>query len=96
MNRTSAPVSVNALAAPLVASLIADAERLRLGVERTPAGVTLVDCGIDRRGGIAAGLRVAEICMGGLGQVALVPSPFFRQWSWQVAVSVSASSGKVR
>lgn len=82
-------ISVNALAAPLVARLIADAERLRLGVERTAAGVTLVDCGIDRRGGIEAGLRVAEICMGGLGRVLLVPSPFFRRWSWQVAVSAS-------
>ncbi len=68
-------VSVNALAAPLVARLVADAERLRLGVERRAGGVTLVD--------------VAEICMGGLGSVALVPSPFFRRWSWQVSVAAS-------
>ena len=79
-------ISVNALAAPLVAALIADAERLRLGIERTAAGVTLVDCGIDCRGGIEAGLRVAEICMGGLGRVALVPGSAFRNWPWQVSV----------
>ena len=89
MNRMSSPVSVNALAAPLVAALIADAERLRLGIERTESGVTLVDCGIDRRGGIEAGLRVAEICMGGLGRVALVPSPLFRRWPWQLSVAAS-------
>jgi methenyltetrahydromethanopterin cyclohydrolase len=89
MNGSTPAVSVNALAAPLVARLIADADVLRIGVERLPSGVTLVDCGIDCRGGIEAGLRVAEICMGGLGRVALVPAPFFRNWSWQISVGAS-------
>jgi methenyltetrahydromethanopterin cyclohydrolase len=63
------PLSVNALAEPLVRSLLADAEVLRLRVERGNDGVTYVDAGIDCPGGIEAGRRIAEICMGGLGRV---------------------------
>lgn len=68
------PISVNALAAPLVERLVADAERLRLAVSRDASGATIVDAGIDVPGGIEAGLRIAEICMGGLGEVRLVAS----------------------
>jgi methenyltetrahydromethanopterin cyclohydrolase len=64
-------ISVNALAAPLVDALLADAERLRVGVSRTNDGVTMVDAGIELPGSIEAGLRIAEICMGGLGSVRL-------------------------
>lgn len=63
------PLSVNALAEPLVRSLLADAEALRLRVERGDDGITYVDAGIDCPGGIEAGRRIAEICMGGLGRV---------------------------
>lgn len=66
------PISVNALAAPLLDALLRDADRLRLGVSRDARGVTLVDAGIDCTGGVEAGLRIAEICMGGLGEVRLV------------------------
>ncbi len=66
-----APPSVNHLAAPLVARLVDDAARLRVAVTRDERGVTLVDAGIGARGGVEAGLRVAEICMGGLGEVGL-------------------------
>ena len=37
-------------------------------------GVHLVDAGIDCRGGIEAGLLIAEICMGGLGRGRLRPA----------------------
>jgi methenyltetrahydromethanopterin cyclohydrolase len=63
--------SVNRLAAHLVQTLIADAPALRLGVARDACGATLVDAGIVHPGGIAAGLRIAEICLGGLGSVGL-------------------------
>jgi methenyltetrahydromethanopterin cyclohydrolase len=65
--------SVNALSAPLVRRLIEDAAALRLGVSRDASGATLVDAGIDAVGGIEAGRRIAEICLGGLGQVTLGP-----------------------
>ena len=68
-----AAVSVNALAAPRVAELVAGAAALRLGCSASAGGATLVDAGIAARGGLEAGRRIAEICMGGLGSVALVP-----------------------
>jgi methenyltetrahydromethanopterin cyclohydrolase len=79
---------VNALAAPLVQELIAQAKSLRLGVERLDNGCVVVDAGIAFRGGLEAGLRIARICMGGLGQVALESSGLSR-WPWQVAVHAS-------
>jgi len=64
-------LSVNELAAPLVARLIARAAELRVRVERLANGVTVVDAGIAMRGSVAAGLLIGEICMGGLGRVRL-------------------------
>jgi methenyltetrahydromethanopterin cyclohydrolase len=66
-------VSVNALAAPRVAELIAAASMLRLACSASASGATVVDAGIAARGGLEAGRRIAEICMGGLGTVAFVP-----------------------
>jgi hypothetical protein len=77
--------SVNALAAPLVHELILQAKSLRLGVERLVNGCVVVDGGIVCRGGIEAGLRIAEICMGGLGRVSLQPSGLSR-WPLQLSV----------
>lgn len=65
--------SVNELAAPLVDALIGAATTLRLGVSRSAQGATLIDAGVDARGGLEAGRRIAEICMGGLGTVTLTP-----------------------
>lgn len=64
-------LSVNRCAAPLVAALLRDAAQLGLRVERLEDGVVLVDAGIDVPGSVAAGLRIAEICLGGLGEVRL-------------------------
>jgi methenyltetrahydromethanopterin cyclohydrolase len=63
--------SVNARTAPLVAALIADADALRLTVDRPADGPCVVDAGIACRGGIEAGRRIAEICLGGLGHVSV-------------------------
>ncbi len=64
-------LSVNALARPLVERLLAEAEALQVLVRRDPTGACIVDAGIEARGSVAAGLLIGEICMGGLGQVAL-------------------------
>ena len=77
--------SVNALAAPLVRELILQAKNLRLGVERLENGCVVIDGGIACRGGLEAGLRIAEICMGGLGRVSLQASGITR-WPWQLSV----------
>jgi methenyltetrahydromethanopterin cyclohydrolase len=66
--------SVNRLARPLVDALVADAAALRLGVTRSAAGALIIDAGAAAPGGIEAGRRIAEICLGGLGTVTLAPA----------------------
>jgi len=72
-DRPAGRSSVNALAAAHVEGLLAAADALRLRVSRAESGATLVDAGIAARGGLEAGRRIAEICLGGLGTVTLVP-----------------------
>ena len=81
--------SVNATAAPLVAELVERADALRVGITRMEDGTRIVDAGIEHRGGIEAGLLIARICMGGLGDAALRSSPVFADWPWQVEVRTS-------
>ena len=64
-------LSVNALAQPALARLRGDADRLRIAVSRDDSGATLIDAGIAALGSIEAGLVIAELCMGGLGEVRL-------------------------
>lgn len=78
--------SVNALTAPLVSNLIANARSLRLGVEQHASGATIVDAGIKSPGGLEAGRLITEICMGGLGRVSLHSNPSFPHWPWQLSV----------
>lgn len=78
--------SVNALTAPLVTHLIANASSLRLVVDRHPSGATIVDAGIKSPGGLEAGRLITEICMGGLGRVSLHSNPVFPHWPWQLSV----------
>jgi methenyltetrahydromethanopterin cyclohydrolase len=80
--------SVNGLAAPLVAALVRDAGTLRLAVRRDESGATLVDAGIDAEGGIEAGRRIAEICLGGLGHVSF--SAGSGTWPWQITVHTTS------
>lgn len=82
-------VSVNARAAHLVERLKADAAELRIGVSRGDLGETIIDAGSRHLGSIAAGLRIAEICMGGLGAVDLVPGSVSPRWPWTVIVRSS-------
>jgi methenyltetrahydromethanopterin cyclohydrolase len=88
----SADISVNARAAVLVERLIADAAELKIGVTRGASGETLIDCGAKHLGSIAAGLRIAEICMGGLGAVTIELSAAAPNWPTTL---VSRSSNPV-
>ena len=81
--------SVNARAAVLVERLVVDAASLRIAVARGEPGETVIDAGSRCLGSIAAGLRIAEICMGGLGTVELVPSEATSRWPWTVVVRSS-------
>lgn len=49
----------------------AEAEQLSIAAERLDCGANLLDFGVNVRGGLAAGLRLASICMGGLAEVAI-------------------------
>lgn len=80
--------SVHQLSAPLVDSLVRDRLALRIGVESLPGGGQLVDAGIDRPGGIEAGRRIAEICLGGLGTVQVSA----QEGLWPTRISVHTSS----
>jgi methenyltetrahydromethanopterin cyclohydrolase len=70
-----AALSVNALSQPLVAALLHDRDLLRLKADTEAGGVTVIDAGIDVPGSVEAGLRIAAVCMGGLGRVGLRSQP---------------------
>src|SRR5690242_20999241 len=87
----SAPggISINARAARVVSELVADAATLRVAVSRGELGETRIDAGANALGSIAAGLKIAEICMGGLGTVALVPTARTPRWPWTLVTRSS-------
>ena len=82
-------VSVNARAAKLVEALCHDAVELRIGSIGGSHGELLVDAGAKHAGGIQAGLRIAAICMGGLGEVRLTSDGTLPRWHWTITVSSS-------
>jgi len=64
---------LNDSAAQLCEQLITDAELLRIQAKKSAGGGTTIDLGCNATGGLEAGLRLAEICLAGLGRVDLVP-----------------------
>ena len=81
---THAP-SINELTLPLVKALIHDADLLNLIVSQHPTGATIVDAGIAAAGCVEAGRRIAEICMGGLGQVYVKEAPLIKDYPLQIS-----------
>jgi methenyltetrahydromethanopterin cyclohydrolase len=83
------PISVNERAAKLVARLVVDAAELRIGISCGELGEALIDAGSKSLGSIEAGLRIAEICMGGLAEVGLVPTSAVPRWPWTIVARSS-------
>ncbi len=84
---TVAPaLSVNARAEALIETLKAAATELKIEVVRGERGETLIDAGNRVPGSIAAGLALAEICMGGLGTIQLTSSAATPRWPWTLLV----------
>jgi methenyltetrahydromethanopterin cyclohydrolase len=81
-----APVSVNVLAAPIVDTLVRNAQALRIRVLRLKNGVRIIDAGIEVPGSIEVGRLVTEICMGGLGRVLIRSANVFGMWKWHIDV----------
>jgi methenyltetrahydromethanopterin cyclohydrolase len=61
---------MNALALDIADGVAEHSALLRVAVHRLANGARVIDCGVRVRGGIDAGLALAEICMGGLGSIA--------------------------
>ena len=80
------PPSINALTAPLVDRLVADAGALRLSVHQEAGGARMIDAGSQARGSIEAGRRIAEICLGGLGTVSIAPTGTVAAWPFSIVV----------
>jgi methenyltetrahydromethanopterin cyclohydrolase len=89
MTEGQAAISVNALARHELTALCANAAALRLKVLTGERGETLVDAGAAARGGIAAGLAIARLCLGGLGTVQLASDAALPRWPWSVVVASS-------
>jgi len=71
---------------------------LRIEVSRLASGARVLDAGVNAPGGLAAGLALAELCMGGLGHVEYVPLtiggeswPGVQVWTDHPAASCMAS-----
>ncbi len=64
-------LSLNKRAWALADQLAADVDVLNVVVTTLPNGTRLIDCGVNVAGGYEAGRIFAEVCMGGLGRVAI-------------------------
>ena len=84
-------LSVNKLSAPLLQKLVQQANLLQIGIVKHASGCTIIDAGIDHTGSAEAGRMIAEICMGGLGEVRLETDtrfqPPFSNWPNAIAVA---------
>jgi methenyltetrahydromethanopterin cyclohydrolase len=63
---------LNARATRLADAMVQEADLLRVAVSSV-GEARLIDCGIAATGGLEAGRRLAEICLGGAGQVEFGP-----------------------
>jgi methenyltetrahydromethanopterin cyclohydrolase len=83
-------LSINKRTNPLVKDLLVNASALNLLVTEHDSGAMIIDAGIEAIGGLEAGRRIAEICMGGLGTVSFQNDNTFK--NWPISVKVHAKS----
>jgi methenyltetrahydromethanopterin cyclohydrolase len=86
---TEPTISVNARAQALTETLIAARAEHKIEVARGARGEALINAGSHTQGSIAAGLALAEICMGGLGKLSLTSSSVTPRWPWTLLVHSS-------
>lgn len=75
---TAAPAAVpdlgmNARAWALADRMVEQAGEMRVAAHTLGNGARVIDAGVDAPGGLAAGIALAELCMGGLGHVSYAP-----------------------
>ncbi|KON32489.1 MAG: hypothetical protein AC479_07440, partial [miscellaneous Crenarchaeota group-6 archaeon AD8-1] len=66
-------INLNLSAYKLFEILCENAQEYRVFVEKTKSGATLVDAGLEAKGGFLAGELITEICLAGYGQVKILP-----------------------
>ena len=64
---------MNEAASEIADSMADQPDLLRIRSYRLESGARIIDAGVEVAGGIEAGLALAEICMGGLGNVSCTP-----------------------
>jgi methenyltetrahydromethanopterin cyclohydrolase len=67
--------TLNERAYELANAMVADADKLGIAVSTLDCGTRIIDCGVKAAGSIEAGLRLADICMSGLGYARLDTKP---------------------
>lgn len=73
MDEQVTSLRMNEAASEIADSMANQADLLRVRISRLPSGARVIDAGVEAEGGIEAGLALAEICMGGLGNVSFAP-----------------------
>ncbi len=71
-----AEISVNELAFESVEDLMDDPGYYNVKVETLPSKATVIDTGVEVKGGVLAGLKVVEICIANLGQAWVEFKPY--------------------
>jgi methenyltetrahydromethanopterin cyclohydrolase len=66
-------MSLNHRASSVIEAIVVQAEELRVAVQLVESGGRFVDCGIQSRGGLRAGIELARVCLSDLGQVSIIP-----------------------
>ena len=89
---------MNEAASEIADNMADQADLLRVRSFRLPSGARVIDAGVETDGGIEAGLAMAEICLGGLGNVSCAPLQIGSQshtgltvWTDHPAVACMAS-----
>ena len=63
-------LSLNGRAWRIADAMATNADALRVAVRELPGGARVIDAGVDVPGGLGAGRALAEICTGGLADIA--------------------------
>ncbi|HYS59489.1 MAG TPA: methenyltetrahydromethanopterin cyclohydrolase, partial [Gemmatimonadales bacterium] len=94
----SGELGLNERAWQIADAMAKNAAALRVAVRQLSGGARVIDAGIDASGGFGAGRALAEICTGGLADIAYPPVPIggetwpgVRVWTDHPAVSCMAS-----
>lgn len=73
MDSRMTSLRMNEAASEIADSMADQPDVLRIKSYRLESGARIIDAGVEVAGGIEAGLALAEICMGGLGNVSCTP-----------------------